>query len=137
MKNIPNRVLLVDDDRPTNYLNQRILKLSNPESQVISVLNGYEALEYLRKVEKGEVIKPELIFLDINMPAMNGWEFLDEYEKLDHSLTGVIKIFILSTSSNELDIDKGLTHEFVLDFIKKPLSKDVLTDVINKHFYLA
>lgn len=134
MKNMPNNVLLIDDDRPTNYLNKRILSLSNPESQVMSVLNGYEALEYLRKVEENKASKPELIFLDINMPAMNGWEFLEEYGKLDHSLTGDIKIFMLSTTSNELDIEKGLIHRFVLDFIKKPLSKDVLFDVLNKHF---
>ena len=132
---MPDMVLLIDDDRPTNYLNQRLLTQSNPNSLVKSVLNGVEALEYFRKVEKGEELRPELIFLDINMPAMNGWEFLDAYAKLDHSLIGNVKIFMLSTTSNAFEIERGLTHDFVLDFIKKPLSKDVLLDVISKHFY--
>lgn len=134
MKNIPEHVLLIDDDRPTNFLNQRILSMGNPKSQIMAVSNGYEALDYLSKITIGETSKPGLIFLDINMPAMNGWEFLEMYAKLDSTITHGTKIFMLSTTSNESDIEKGLTHELVQDFVKKPLSKAVVLDLFTKHF---
>ncbi len=129
-----NCVLLVDDDKATNFFNERVVTRHNGFDQVNTVQSGLAALEYLSAVEKDEATKPDLIFLDINMPAMNGWEFLLEFEKLDHSFTKGIKVILLSTSSNPDDVLASAKNHNVEDFINKPLSPDLLDSVLRNHF---
>ena len=129
-----NCVLLVDDDKATNFFNERVVTRHNGFDQVNTVQSGLAALEYLSAVEKDEATKPDLIFLDINMPAMNGWEFLVEFEKLDHRFTKGIKVILLSTSSNPDDVLASAKNHNVEDFINKPLSPDLLDSVLRNHF---
>ncbi|WP_405207376.1 response regulator [Aquimarina sp. LLG6339-5] len=127
-------VLLIDDDKATNFFNERVVTKHNSFENVNTVQSGKAALEYLSKVENKEVIKPDLIFLDINMPAMNGWEFLIEFAKLDKAITQGIKVILLSTSSNPDDVNESIKNHSVDDFINKPLSLDLLDNVMEKHF---
>ena len=129
-----NCVLLVDDDRATNFFNQRVVNRHEGFDKVNTVQSGIAALEYLNEVKSNNAIKPDLIFLDINMPAMNGWEFLTEFSKLDIGLTRGIKIILLSTSSNPDDVRQSIKNHSVDDFINKPLSLDLLDDVLSNHF---
>ncbi|MDH7448129.1 response regulator [Aquimarina sp. 2201CG14-23] len=132
-KSIPC-VLLIDDDKATNFFNERVVTKHNSFDNVNTVQSGKAALDYLTKVEKEVTIKPDLIFLDINMPAMNGWEFLIEFAKLNKSITEGIKVILLSTSSNPDDVNESIKNHSVDDFINKPLSLDLLDNVIEKHF---
>ncbi|AXT54427.1 response regulator [Aquimarina sp. AD1] len=127
-------VLLIDDDKATNFFNQRVVTKHNSFDNVNTVQSGKAALEYLSKVENKEAVKPDLIFLDINMPAMNGWEFLVEFAKLNKITTDGIKVILLSTSSNPDDVNESIKNHSVDDFINKPLSLDLLDNVIEKHF---
>ncbi|SEL47582.1 Response regulator receiver domain-containing protein [Aquimarina amphilecti] len=127
-------VLLIDDDKATNFFNQRVVTKHNSFDNVNTVQSGKAALEYLSKVENKEAVKPDLIFLDINMPAMNGWEFLVEFAKLNKITTEGIKVILLSTSSNPDDVNESIKNHSVDDFINKPLSLDLLDNVIEKHF---
>lgn len=129
-----NCVLLVDDDRATNFFNQRVVTRHDGFDKVNTVQSGIAALEYLNEVKSNNAIKPDLIFLDINMPAMNGWEFLTEFSKLDNGLTQGIKVILLSTSSNPDDVRQSIKNHSVDDFINKPLSLDLLDDVLSNHF---
>ncbi|WP_109299144.1 response regulator [Aquimarina sp. AU474] len=129
-----NCVLLIDDDKATNFFNERVVNRHQGFHQVNTVQSGLAALEYLRDVGKDSIIKPDLIFLDINMPAMNGWEFLIEFSKLDHSVTNGIKVILLSTSSNPDDVKESAKNHSVDDFINKPLSLDLLDNVLQNHF---
>ena len=94
-------------------------------------LNGIDALNYLKNENN---IIPDLIFLDINMPKMNGWEFLEEYKKLDKNTKSKIVIVILSTSINPDDIKKSEGIEEVSDFEVKPLDKDAIENILYKFF---
>ncbi|MFC5044900.1 response regulator [Aquimarina hainanensis] len=135
MKELVNKVLLIDDDKATNFYNTRVVSKHHCYEQVSSVQSGKAALEYLTSLrEDTSLLKPDLIFLDINMPAMNGWEFLKEYEKLETSLTENIIVILLSTSSNPEDVRESIIHHSVADFINKPLSLDLLDTVFNTHF---
>ncbi|GAA3512302.1 response regulator [Aquimarina addita] len=134
MGKLINCVLLIDDDKATNFFNERVVTKHNSFDCIYTVQSGKEALAYLDKVESQETTKPNLIFLDINMPAMNGWEFLIEFSKLNKQTTEGIKVILLSTSSNPDDVHKSLKNHSVDDFINKPLSLGVLDKVIEKHF---
>ncbi|AXT50433.1 response regulator [Aquimarina sp. BL5] len=127
-------VLLIDDDKATNFFNERVVTRHDSFDNINTVQSGKAALEYLTNVKNQTAMKPDLIFLDINMPAMNGWEFLIEFAKLDKRTTEGIKVILLSTSSNPDDVNESIKNHSVDDFINKPLSLDLLDNVIEKHF---
>ncbi len=129
-----NCVLLIDDDKATNFFNERVVTKHEHFHKVNTVQSGLAALEYLGAVKNNQAIKPDLIFLDINMPAMNGWEFLIEFSKLDQELTNGIKVILLSTSSNPDDVRESAKNHAVDDFINKPLSLNLLDSILNNHF---
>jgi len=129
-----NCVLLIDDDKATNFFNKRVVTKHDSFDCVNTVQSGKAALEYLLDVENSKAIKPDLIFLDINMPAMNGWEFLIEFSKLSEKVVQGIKVILLSTSSNPDDVKQSIKNHSVDDFINKPLSLGVLDSVLEKHF---
>ncbi|MEW7277086.1 response regulator [Aquimarina sp. 2201CG1-2-11] len=134
MNTLVHCVLLIDDDKATNFYNERVVSKHESFYKVNKVQSGLAALEYLTAVENNLETKPDLIFLDINMPAMNGWEFLLEFSKLNPKVTDGIKIILLSTSSNPDDVKAFAKNHSVDDFINKPLSIDLLNDVLKNHF---
>lgn len=123
--------LLIDDDKFTNFYNEKIVKKHNTFNSIQSVNSGALALSYLKQAMDGLVDKPDVIFLDINMPAMNGWEFIEEYSKLDCDFTSGVRIIMLTTSSNPCDQEKARQCSLINDFINKPLSTDLLDEVLN------
>jgi CheY-like chemotaxis protein len=135
MKNKINCILLVDDDEPTNFLNQMVLEELDIADQVKVAQNGKEALAYLEKTNTGDenFPLPELIFLDINMPAMNGWEFLEQYSKLADTQKANVVIVMLTTSLNPDDRIKAEEIEEVTGFETKPLTADKILEVVNKY----
>ncbi len=134
MSKLVNCVLLIDDDKATNFFNKRVVTKHEGFQQVNTVQSGIAALEYLNAVENNTATKPDLIFLDINMPAMNGWEFLVEFSKLNQKVTNGIKVILLSTSSNPDDVKQSAKNHAVDDFINKPLSLGLLDNVLRNHF---
>ena len=131
MKKKLNCILLVDDNSEDNVFHQIILKKMNIVNRIDIVLNGVEALEYLRKENQ---TPPELIFLDINMPKMNGWEFLEQYKHLDAKQKARVVIMILSTSANPDDIRKAKEIKEVTGFETKPLTEKMMLEILNQHF---
>ena len=131
MKRKLNCILLVDDDPDDNFFHQRIINKMNITYSIAIAKNGVEALEYLRK--DNQVI-PELIFLDINMPMVNGWEFLDEYKNLDPKQKAPITIMMLTTSANPDDIKRANEIEDVTGIKTKPLSVEMLNEILANHF---
>jgi CheY-like chemotaxis protein len=95
------------------------------------VTNGIEALAYLKKENQ---IPPDLIFLDLNMPKMNGWEFLEQYKHLETAQKAKALIVILTTSSNPDHIKRAKEIQEVTGFETKPLSKELLTEILQQHF---
>ena len=127
-------VLLIDDDKATNFYNLMMVSRHEQFSEVSSVTNGQDGLDYLVEAKSGKFKTPDLIFLDINMPGMNGWEFLTEFEKLGSAFTSKIKVIILSTSSDPDEVKKTIENYNAEDFISKPLSLPILNNVYENHF---
>lgn len=129
-----NCILLIDDDETTNYVNTILINKASCAKEVRSVTSGHQALEYLKSVdENGNHPQPDLIFLDINMPVMNGWEFIEEYNQLLPEQRGKVLVWMLSTSDNPADREraKSLGSD---GFMAKPLTISKLMDVIKRHF---
>jgi len=123
-------ILLVDDDYDDNLYHKIIIKKMEITESIDEVNNGLEALEYITARE----IPPELIFLDINMPKMNGWEFLERYKDLDVSQKAKTVIMMLSTSANPDEIQKAKEIEEVSGFQTKPLTPESMTEILQEHF---
>jgi len=129
-----NCIMLIDDNKDDNFYHERIIKKNNKAEVVITKQSGREALEYLKNKNVQESAHPDLIFLDINMPGMNGWEFLEEYNKLDKEFQGQIIIVMLTTSENPDDKAKAKALNILSDFKTKPLTKEMLDEIIDKYF---
>lgn len=114
-------ILLIDDDAATNFINQHIIKSVGIDAHIEVFENGFSALKYL-STNIGS--QPCIILLDINMPGMNGWEFLDEYEKLSPERRSKIVLSMLSTSVNPDDEYKARERSTIKSFISKPLKKE-------------
>jgi CheY-like chemotaxis protein len=125
-------ILLVDDDEINNFISVKLIKKTLLNTEISTCLNGKFAIDQLVAIQNRDPDKmPDYILLDINMPIMNGWEFLDEYERLNLGKSGKTKIFIISSSVFNNDINKAKSYSLVKDFISKPLSVDKIKEVLN------
>ncbi len=136
MKQKLNCILVIDDDEPTNFFTQMILEESDCAKNIRIVQSGQEALDYLAKSAAGEneafYPSPDLIFLDINMPAMDGWEFLGENKKINME-SGVI-VVMLTTSLFPEDKARAEQLPEISGFENKPLTAEKLTALLDKYF---
>jgi CheY-like chemotaxis protein len=133
MQKIKN-VLLVDDDFASNYLTEVIIKDINFAGQVYSVRDGKAALDFMKQhclplQQQQESACPDLILLDINMPVMDGFEFLEEYEKMQIGKKEAIYIILLTTSTNIRDVEKAKRYK-VTAYLEKPLSEEKLKQAL-------
>lgn len=126
-----NCILLVDDDPDDNSYHRIILEEMEIVNIIDIALNGIEALAYLKKENQ---LPPEIIFLDINMPRMNGWEFLDQYKDLPEEQKARTLIMMLTTSTNPDHIAKAKAIKEVTGFETKPLSVDLMNEILKNHF---
>jgi len=125
-------VLLVDDDEINNFISIKLIKKALLNTEIIACLNGKFAIDTLVDIQKKDPAKlPDYILLDINMPIMNGWEFLDEFKRLNLDPSGKCKIFIISSSVFSNDINKARSYPLVKDFISKPLNVDKIVELLK------
>ena len=134
MKNKLGCILLVDDDDATNFLHRIVVQRADCAEHLEIALNGEEAIAYLRAAYNDQHPRPDLILLDINMPIMNGWEFLDEYHKLQPEQKSKTVIVMLTTSLNPDDKDRSEEIPEINGFRNKPLDEDVLTEILKKYY---
>jgi len=127
-------VLLIDDSESDNFYHSRKIKKLGITDNIHICYSGEEALEYLKSELDGIHPQPTLIFLDINMPGMNGWEFLEEYEKLELSQQGEVVLTMLSNSIDERDKLRAQKYKSVHGFYSKPLKEDYLTVILESYF---
>ena len=139
MKNKINCILLIDDDEPTNFISQMIIEEADCAAEIQIAYSGGQAIDYLTSQGtstsgQNTYPRPDLIFLDINMPAMNGWEFLQKYNSLEKEHKGNIVIIMLTTSLNPDDRLRSQDFPDVSGFENKPLTRVKLEALLKKHF---
>jgi CheY-like chemotaxis protein len=116
--------LLIDDNYIDNFVTRKILEVCNFAETIVVVRSATEAIESLRK----GTVKPDVIFLDVRMPLMGGFEFLEAYDKIDMDKQNV-KIFMLSSSLDPLDIRKAMDNKYITQFIHKPLTQKAIEEL--------
>ena len=117
--------LLIDDNYIDNFVTRRILEGGNFAEEVIVSQSAADAIGSLRAGS----VKPDVIFLDIRMPVMGGFEFLQEYDKLEIDGKKAIKIFMLSSSLDPTDLKKSSNNKYITQFIHKPITQKILDDI--------
>jgi CheY-like chemotaxis protein len=122
-------VLLVDDNDTDNFINKRIIELTKFSNNILIKNSGKAALEYLEENKNNPENLPDLIFLDINMPIVDGFVFLYEFESFVEDVKNKCKVAVLSSSDNKRDIDKIVTNDYVVKFITKPLNEEALVQL--------
>lgn len=124
-----NCIMLIDDNKLDNFFHERVIRKTNAAKNIISMSSAQEALDYIR--DKNTDTQPDLIFLDINMPGMDGWEFIDQYKKHNLHLQTSIIVVMLTTSENPDDKTRALNDGVLKDFKSKPLTKEMLEELLN------
>ena len=133
MKTKLKTILLIDDDKATNVYNSAIVRQAEVAENIEVRESGESALEYLLSTVDGKHPQPALIFLDVNMPGMNGWEFLEKYHELTDDQKGNIVVFMLTTSLDPKDKQKS-KEMGAKGFIRKPLSSELVYAIVKDYF---
>lgn len=125
------QILIIDDDEINNFIAAKLIDKIPPKAVVNTCLNGQIGLDFVKSKLQNQEEVPDIIFLDINMPIMNGWEFLEEFEKIKDQINKKISINMLSSSVYNDDINKAETFNTVNKFISKPLTVDKIQDLYH------
>ncbi len=135
MKQPLRKVMLVDDNEADNYLHRLIIREAGVAEAIVDQPDGRDAIDYLKALhEQKDAILPDLIFLDINMPRMNGWEFLEAYERLPEPARQAVVVIMLTTSIFSEDQKRAEAMLGFSGFLNKPLTEEDLLKLLRKHF---
>ncbi|MBG6187344.1 response regulator [Flavobacterium sp. CAN_S2] len=132
-----DQILCIDDDPITLMLCKKVIVKSSFSNEIITSQNGEEALSYFNTIkytnnQNKPIPQPQLIFLDLNMPVMGGWEFLDYFNSEEFSEFNTIKVVVLSSTIDPEDLEKSKQYPMVIDFLSKPISQSMLEYLKNK-----
>ena len=127
-------LMLIDDHYPTNYYHKLIIKETGCTENLITKESAIDALEYFKSVDNKNIYAPNLVFLDIHMPKMTGWEFVEKYASLPSQNKAEHIIVLLSTTFHKTENERIETNPDISGFIIKPLTKESLLELIAKYW---
>lgn len=127
--NKPDIACIIDDDKMFTYILSKQMKLVEFSGSLLVFHNGLEALKYLEPVLESPEALPDVILLDLNMPVMDGWQFLDEFTRFD--IQKKITVYIVSSSISQADHVKAASYKEVSRFYVKPIVMKDLVDMVN------
>ena len=123
-------VMLIDDNEIDNLINQKMIEAADIAEHIYTHTGAKSAIEFLKNISKlpdiSMEVLPDVIFLDIDMPLMDGFQFLDEFEKLAEKTRTKCKVVMLTSSINPQDVNKSKKYDYVKKYINKPLSQEAL-----------
>jgi CheY-like chemotaxis protein len=125
------KYLLIDDEEIFNFIQSEVIHNFISESETITYSSASEAIEYLKVCFKKAEKCPDFIFLDVRMPEMDGFAFLEKLSEFDPRFFNCTQIFMLSSTIDERDKQRAFSYPFVKDFLEKPLSEEILNQINN------
>jgi two-component system chemotaxis response regulator CheY len=125
-------IALVDDDKIFQLTASKTILSTQLTDKVLQFENGEDALKFIRQHSGDPATLPDFVFLDINMPFIDGWMFLDDYVQLKGQLAKQITIYMVSSSIDPRDINRAKNHNEVSDYVIKPVTREKFIQLINK-----
>lgn len=125
----PERILLIEDSAVDVFIHRKVIEQMNESAQIQVCGTAMEALAYLQNCELENL--PDIIFLDIRMPDLDGFDFLERLDQLPSDLTSKLKIIMLSSSIDDKDLKRARTNNYVLAFVPKPLTRLKLVELFD------
>lgn len=130
--NTPQKFLIIDDDPINNMICSAVVKKDFPEIPINTFEKPEEGLEYInQEYELTETKLPTILLLDINMPVISGWQFLERFKNFNASVKECITIYILSSSISDKDIEQAETNPLVKGYLQKPFTSQTLHLIID------
>lgn len=125
--------IVIDDDPLNNTICRLTIKKAVGVMDVKTFTDPIEGLRYVSEEYPGsvEASRPTFLFLDINMPVMNGWEFLEKYELLSSEIRNSIKLYILSSSVDDRDIERANSNGNIVSYLAKPITKEIILELVS------
>lgn len=124
-------VCIVDDDPMHVFITKKYVELSGHVEKILVCKNGKDAFDTLKNLITNKEKLPKIIFLDLNMPVWDGWQFLDEFTKIP--VVEIITIYILTSSNNESDLEKAKKYSLTSNYLIKPITQSHLKDILTNH----
>jgi response regulator RpfG family c-di-GMP phosphodiesterase len=125
-------VMVIDDVLIDLFIASRNLNRNNFTKKIIECTTGEKALNYLKENQENIQLLPEVIFLDVSMRGMSGFEFLEEYEKFSPDLKNHCQLYMLSSTCDPIEINRARSNSNVIDILEKPLSRNYLENIKKK-----
>ncbi|MFV9483394.1 response regulator [Christiangramia sp. OXR-203] len=126
---------IIDDDKIYVNLVKKIIEIKKLSENLLIYKNGKEALDYFKKTMSSvthEDLLPDIIFLDLNMPVMDGWEFLNEFLKIKNNLNKKITLYVVSSSIDPRDLERVKSFNMVTDYLIKPIELKKFEKIFDK-----
>ena len=123
-------VCIIDDDKIQHFTIEKSMQQQGILKKMLSFLDGEEAMTFFSNNLTNSALLPDIIFLDLNMPVVNGWQFLQQYEVIKEQIPKKIKIYVVSSSINDSEINQATSNINVEGFLSKPLKPEALKEIL-------
>jgi CheY-like chemotaxis protein len=125
-----SRFLIIDDDPTNNFLCEIMVKKTITGLDILTFIQPEIAVDYIKKEYLNGSVVPTVLFLDINMPVMTGWDFLETLETFDNKIIQQFTIYIVSSSVDQSDKKRAIENPLVIDYIEKPVTVEKLKQIL-------
>jgi len=125
-------IAIIDDDKIFQFTASKTIKSTAITDHILQFENGEDALKYIRQNVTDASKLPDYLFLDINMPIIDGWMFLDDYANLKPDLAKAMVIYMVSSSIDPRDITRAKNHQHVSDYVVKPVTREKFVQLIQR-----